>query len=371
MARIVLCAATLRSGGGIAQVARLTARILREAGHEIRTVTYLDQSVSEGQTGAGGSRIRFLLEAQLAALRADLCIYDSAGMARAHPHWTGRPCVVWLHGAEAWEALRSGGLRALQRADRVIAVSQHSLRRFEALHGSLPAARVCSLATEEDTAPDPMPTSKSPLVLIVGRIDAAESYKGHDRMVEAWPSVVAAVPKARLVVVGSGSGLAALQAQVAASPARSSIELRGFVEAGALNALWAQASLFAMPSRGEGFGLVYVEAMRHGLPVITSTEDAGCEVNVDGVTGFCVDLLQPDDLPGAIIRILRDPALRTTLGQAARQRWHEHYRYADLRSRLLPLIEGLLPAKQESLSERGRHGSDQDRNEAKKDPQHT
>ena len=80
-----------------------------------------------------------------------------------------------------------------------------------------------------------------------------------------------------------------LRAQADASAAASNIEFTGFLPQGQIDALWSRAHVFAMPSRQEGFGLVYIEAMRRGLPVIASTQDAGQEINLHGVTGFNAD----------------------------------------------------------------------------------
>ena len=343
MARIVLGTATLAPGGGIAQVSRVSAQILRDAGHEVTIIRYLDHDAADGEIAAGGSKLRFLAATHRAAVQADLCLYDSAGLARAHPRWLKLPSVIWMHGTEVWEAMKPPALQALRRATRAIVVSQNTLSRHEALYGQLSTARICPLATESDEpAPSLDRETNPPSVLIVGRIDAAENYKGHDALIAAWPAVIDAVPDARLVVAGGGSGVPALRNLAAASPAAGSIDIRGFVPDADLAALWRDAALFAMPSRGEGFGLVYIEAMRQGLPVIASIHDGAKEVNVDGETGFNVDLDCPGDLAQRLITLLSDPALRQRMGDAGRQRWHDHYRVSRLRSRFLPLIEDLL-----------------------------
>src|SRR5256885_6444386 len=95
-------------------------------------------------------------------------------------------------------------------------------------------------------------------------------YKGHVEMIDAWPAVNSAVADARLVIAGSGPGLEEIRRRAAQSPAASAIEVRGFVPEEQMTGVWADASVLALPSRGEGFGLVYIEAMRHGIPVIAS-----------------------------------------------------------------------------------------------------
>ncbi len=345
MARILLGAATLQPGGGIAQVARSSALFLRDAGHEVKTISFLDQSSDAGDIAAGGSRLRFVSAIQRHAISADLCLYDSAGLARAHPTWLSRQSVIWMHGTEVWEGLKPSALSALKRAKRTLVVSRNTLARFEALHGSLPHAHICALGTQTDALPPSAAVLRdAPIALIVGRIDATENYKGHHALIDAWPQVIAAIPDAQLVIAGSGSGLNALRAYAQSSPASRSIDLRGFVDESELDTLWRRASLFAMPSRGEGFGLVYIEAMRHGLPVIASKHDGAREVNIDQQTGFNVDLDTPGQLVQRLIDLLSNPDLRHRMGHAAQAHWAKNFRSSCFRARFLPLIEDLLPA---------------------------
>ena len=114
-----------------------------------------------------------------------------------------------------------------------------------------------------------------------------------------------AVPGARLVVAGTGPDSDRIRARAVALG--SSIEFRGFVPENAIQQVWDEADVFAMPSRGEGFGLVYVEAMRQGLPVVASVHDAAPEVNRDGITGFNVDLDRPGSCRAGSSRCSRTP----------------------------------------------------------------
>ena len=98
--------------------------------------------------------------------------------------------------------------------------------------------------------------------------------------------------------------------------------------------------MFAMPSRGEGFGLVYIEAMRHGLPVIASRQDAGQEINIDGETGFNIDLGSVTELPDRIIYLLENPDLAQAMGLAGYKRWAEHFRYGAFKERFLEGLGG-------------------------------
>jgi phosphatidylinositol alpha-1,6-mannosyltransferase len=350
--RILYGATHLAPGvGGIARVARMTARALIERGQVLDIVTLIDREPVEiaglQARRARGSRLAYLALCQLAARRASRAVYDSVGMARAHPRLATRrvPYATWIHGIEVWYGLHADRRRALAGSSLVLANSRFTLAKLEARHGPLERAKVCWLATEDDDAPAAGADFEGPpLVLSVGRIDADQDYKGHRELVAAWPKVVAAVPEARLVLAGGGTGVEAIRALARSSPAATSIDVQGFVPESEIPSLWRKAHVFAMPSRNEGFGIVYAEAMRCGLPVIASVHDGGREVNIDGETGYNVDLNRPAELTERIIALLRDRDLLRRLGAAGLSRWHAHFRYSVFADRLASCMQGFLDA---------------------------
>jgi phosphatidylinositol alpha-1,6-mannosyltransferase len=93
------------------------------------------------------------------------------------------------------------------------------------------------------------------------------------------------------------------------------------VPADRLEDYWRRATVFAMPGSMEGFGIVYIEAMRRSIPVVAATDDAGGRINVDGVTGMNV--------------ARADKArLADVLGAAGQARWRERYTFSAFRRRL-------------------------------------
>ena len=116
----------------------------------------------------------------------------------------------------------------------------------------------------------------------------------------------------------------------------------GFVPEAELAELYRRAWLFAMPSRGEGFGVAYIEAMRHGLPVLGSVHDAAPEVNLHGETGYNVDLDVPSALGDRVVRLLADPLALRQLGERGRARWQSHFCYAAFARRFSPHLAALL-----------------------------
>ena len=343
--KLLLGAGTLVAGnGGIARVARMSARALIEAGLDVRLLSFLDQTSvpigSAASIACSAGTLRFAVESHLAALTCSHLLFDSVGLARGAPRipGLGRPTSLWLHGLEAWEGMRADYRKTAKTADLVLVNSHYTLSRHQQTQGTLSNPRVCWLATEEDAAPTLRANfAGRPTVLIVGRINFEEGQKGHTEIIACWPRVVAAIPDAHLVIAGGGNGLDALRALARASGTASSVEIMGFVPESDIAAMFAAAHVYAMPSRQEGFGIAYIEAMRYGLPVIASRGDAGQEINVDGKTGYNVELSRIDDLGDRLIYLLRESSQAQAMGEAGYNRWHTNFRYSCFAERFIEI----------------------------------
>jgi phosphatidyl-myo-inositol dimannoside synthase len=332
--------------GGIACVARITARTLLDEGADLSMLSLLDEAgvsiAGHTATTVRGNRLAYVAHCHKAALSHKYFLYDSVGAARAHPRIPGlrRPYGIWMHGVEVWDRFGPERARVLRGADFVLVNSQFTLDKFQDLHGSLDNAHVCWLATEDDEPPvNPPKFDGPPTALLIGRSDKDNFRKGHKEVVESWAKVVEAVPDAELLIAGGGDGLELLRETVNRSSARDSIKVLGFVPEEEIPDLWSKAQVFVQPSWKEGFGLVYIEAMRHGLPVIASVHDAGQEVNIDGVTGYNVDLERPQDLADRLIHLLQNPGDARAIGQAGFARWREHFRFGAFKARLMRQLE--------------------------------
>ena len=332
---------------GIGRVARLVAKVLGEEvrdGHLEVSGNALNDSQPSREFGfpldsSQGSHWRFVRHSYAACLSRAACIYDHLGIARAHLQlpFHRQPFMAFIHGIEVWEQAPTHRIKWARKADILLANSQFTREKAQRCHGGFDQAIVCWLATETDTLPDVVKKSGPPTVLIVGRIDWP-CYKGQVEVVSAWPSVLAAIPEARLVVAGNGDGLNPLRQLAARLPCADRIEFRGFVPESQMDELWATATVFAMPSRKEGFGLVYIEAMRQAVPVIASIHDASSEVNLDGETGYNVNLDRPDELRDRLIYLLKNPDAAAALGRQGQARWAKHFRYSAFRERFLPIV---------------------------------
>lgn len=232
----------------------------------------------------------------------------------------GGHVAIFLHGIEAWVRLRRREIAALERAASLIANSQVTVGRFRAANPLLahhPVA-VCHLSVPPPVAPAP-PRFRG-YALIVGRMEAAERYKGHDQLIALWPAICERVEGAQLVIVGDGSDRRRLEAEARRLGLGDRIVFAGRVPAAELAGWYQQAAFFVMPSSAEGFGLAYLEAMAAGKPCIGG-RGAAEEIIVDGVTGLIVDAAPASTaLRDAMVTLFTDAERRRAMGVAAAAR---------------------------------------------------
>jgi len=339
------CGTLTQGNGGISSVSRMMLRSFFEEGIKVRTVSLLDAPKQEiygsRVKGANGSHLKFVTQSYLAATSCQHMIYDHIGLARAAPRVSvlKRDYSVWIHGSEVLRNMTRCRISALKNAKCVLVNSNFTLQQFEEKYFKLPNVHVCPLATENPLNEKKIENSVNPpTVGILSRISNDGFMKGHVHLINSWPKVLEKIPDAKLIIAGEGNGLKILRSYVSQSPVSQNIEILGRLDGNALETFWQRTDVLAMPSKVEGFGLVYVEAMQRSIPVIASIHDAGNEVNLDGVTGFNVNLDEPDTLAAALINLLGDYELREKMGKAAHAHWDVNYQFSAFKTRFLEVV---------------------------------
>lgn len=147
--------------------------------------------------------------------------------------------------------------------------------------------------------------------------------------------------RVRIVVVGDGSERAHLEQL--AEHLKHPVTFVTDADDDILGAWYDAADVFCLPTRDdgvdvEGFGIVYLEAGAHGLPVVASTAGGASEAVQDGVTGLLVPQNDPEALAGALRRLLDDPALRMQLGAAGAERVRMNFAWEDRWKQLSGLL---------------------------------
>jgi phosphatidylinositol alpha-1,6-mannosyltransferase len=272
----------------------------------------------------GSGRADLVIAAHLRLLPAAL-----AARPRRRPLWT------IVHGIDAWKP-RPHSLDRLmvKAADRVISVSAFTRERMARWSG-LPHDRFRLLPNCVDRSvftpgpPDPRLQARYGLagrkvLLTVARLAERERYKGIDEVLEALPRLVRSQPDLSYLVVGDGPDRARLQAKAAALHVAERVVFAGRIAESEKVAHYRLADAFAMPGRGEGFGIVYLEALACGIPVLGSTIDGSREALLDGRLGILVDPRDPGEVAAGLERLLATPkGVPAELGEYGRDRFEQ------------------------------------------------
>jgi glycosyltransferase involved in cell wall biosynthesis len=180
------------------------------------------------------------------------------------------------------------------------------------------------------------------IILTVGRWDAGEAYKGVDHLIAVLPELLRDTPNLHLVAVGEGTDLPRLKQLAQVSGAAERIRFLPFMPPDKLQAAYDCCDVFSLPSRGEGFGLVFLEAMSHGKPVVAGAHGGIPDVVEDGVSGYLVPYGNISELADRLRRLLTDDSLRRRMGQAARQRVLRDFTFERFTTELAARLDTLL-----------------------------
>lgn len=242
-------------------------------------------------------------------------------------HWLRRVKVMAvLHGIEAWDLHGGLRVRAMRAADHLMAVSHHTRQVVIDSYGIDPE-KISVVPNTFDTerfTPGSKPaylleryglTADQPVLLTVSRLALSERYKGHRQVLVALEAVRRQFPEVRYLVVGTGEDLPRLRAAVQARGLEGCVILAGHVPGGELPDHYRLCDAFVMPSSKEGFGIVFLEAMASGKPVVAGRLDGSADALDGGRLGVLVDPRDSSEIATAVCDVLG--------GKPAGALWHD------------------------------------------------
>src|SRR5437667_8172924 len=147
-------------------------------------------------------------------------------------------------------------------------------------------------------------TTNQPVILTIARLASAERYKGYDQLLRALPLVREQVSNVRYILGGRGPDRPRIEALIRELNVSASVTLAGYVADYELRGHYNLCDVFAMPSRGEGFGIVFLEALACGKPVIAGNTDGSVDAALNGRLGVLVDPGNVDEISMALMQVL-------------------------------------------------------------------
>jgi glycosyltransferase involved in cell wall biosynthesis len=228
----------------------------------------------------------------------------------------------------------------------VFAVSRHTGRSLTESTG-VPASRVrwlpntLSPGFEKETDRSETGGSDDTVGLLsVARLWADEGRKGIDHTIEAVARLSAREPKLRYTIIGKGEDKPRLAGLAESLGVADRVDFRQDLTDEELAEQYRRCSIFVLPSGQEGFGIVFLEAMRFSKPCIGGNEGGTPEVIEEGETGFLIPFGDVDTLVQRLETLLADPELRRSMGSAGRRRLLDQFTYERFRGRLADHLEG-------------------------------
>jgi phosphatidyl-myo-inositol dimannoside synthase len=257
-------------------------------------------------TNGVGGKLKYLLAVAGAAIRHgpfDLLVCGHMNLlpAAAMVRWRIRgPLLLNVHGVDAWQAPSSRLSHHLAgRVDAVVAVAELTKHRFLSWSG-VAAARCHVLPNSVDLScygPGPAPEELAhryglagrTVIMTLARLSADERYKGVDEVLEAMPELAREIPNLSYLICGDGTDRARLEAKATQLGLRDRVVFTGRISEETKANHYRLAHAFVMPGWGEGFGIVYLEALACGIPVLASAVDGSREAVRNGELGVLVD----------------------------------------------------------------------------------
>jgi glycosyltransferase involved in cell wall biosynthesis len=322
------------SKGGIQVLSQFLVRALHDCWPkaQLRVIAKNDASFPEaterglaefstvGWWSGSQRTIAFIMELgrHAARERPNLIITTHVNFAPA-AHWVqklfGIPFMAVGNGIDVWEIPRKQVRRALRRASKLLAISECTRQRM-ALALNIPLQRIDLFPCTFDSdpfQPDAKPHfllkryglhREQPIILTIARLCVSEQYKGYDQVCRALPAIRDKFPSVRYILGGQGPDRERVVNLVRELGVGDNVLLADYIPEHELREHYNLCDVFAMPSKGEGFGIVFLEALACGKPVIAGNKDGSVDPVLNGRLGVLVDPDSVEEIAAALIAIL-------------------------------------------------------------------
>ncbi|HLO83764.1 MAG TPA: glycosyltransferase [Nostocaceae cyanobacterium] len=268
--------------------------------------------------------------------------------------FTGTPYWVIAHGTEVWDLRDHAHQLALRNADKIISVSNYTSQRL-LQDKNINPGKIALLPNTFDSSKFTINSKpgyllkryglslNQPVILTVTRMGRMAKYKGYDQVLYALVKVRHYIPNVHYILAGKGDDQPRIQALIASLNLQDCVTLAGFVPDKELCDHYNLCDVFTMPSIGEGFGIVYLEALACGKPVLAGNQDGSVDPLVGGKLGCLVDPHDIEEISNSLIDILQGNYFNHLIYQPEylRQKTIESFDFVKFRATLAELLKCL------------------------------
>ncbi len=265
---------------------------------------------------------------------------------------TGIPYWIVVYGIDAWNVQDRWKKKALHSAEKIISISGYTSTRL-IREQNLDPQKISILPVTFDASRFQIKqkpqhllnryglTVEQPIILTVARLDINEGYKGYDEILQALPEISRQIPTVHYFIVGKGSDRPRIQELISRLNLQECVTLTGFVPDDEIGDYYNMCDVFAMPSKSEGFGIVYLEALACGKPTIGGNQDGAMDALCQGELGALVDPNDVVAIANTIIQILQGTYPHPIMYQpeVLRQKVIEIYGFEHFKHTLFKYLE--------------------------------
>ena len=276
--------------------------------------------------GFNANRGAFVIKAIKEGIKSDVIILTHINLAivgfiikKINPK-----CQVWLvaHGIEVWQPLSFWQTAFLNLSDKVLCVSNFTKQKMLGLHDCNPGKFVVlnnaidpfmklplAFAKPERLISQYNLTKNNLVIYTLTRLANSEQYKGHDQVIKVISKIKAKFPGIKYILSGQYDIAEEnrIKTLISAACVENDVILTGFIDEKDIPDYFLLADIFILPSKKEGFGIVFIEALACGLPVICGNADGSIDAIRNGELGQAIDADNLDEIEVAISNMLATP----------------------------------------------------------------
>lgn len=176
-------------------------------------------------------------------------------------------------------------------------------------------------------------------VLTVSRLSSNDTYKGIDHVIQALPLIIKKIPNIKFTIIGKGDDKLRLQKICKKLKVDEYVDFRGYVEK--LDPYYKFCNLFTLPSKNEGFGIVFLEAMQYKKPVLSCNSGGSQDVIKNNETGFHSIYGDLDSINDMILFIYNNKEHATNIGNAGYKHLMQNFTFRNFQDRLEKILKTL------------------------------